>query len=100
MNMDPTMQRLIERATDLVSGQHRQIAERIGVTPHALASWRRGKRRPTADNLARLGEELIRRSRELQTAGLEVVRAAQRGATVKAPAQEDLRQTELDLTAT
>lgn len=70
------MHQLVERTTALVTGQHRQVAESIGVTPHALACWRSGKRRPTPDNVARLGRELLRRARELQFAGYELLRAA------------------------
>jgi transcriptional regulator with XRE-family HTH domain len=68
---------LVGKATDLVSGQHRQIAANIGVTPHAIACWRTGKRRPSPENLARLGNELLRRARELQFAGYELLKASE-----------------------
>lgn len=83
------MRQLIIRATDLLAGQHNSIARAIGVTPHALVSWRRGARNPTAENIARLGEELVHRAREIQLAGFQLIKAA---AEMRQPMRRSERQ--------
>lgn len=57
---------LVEEALAATAGSVEDLAEEVGVSPHTLWGWAKGRRSPRPKNLRRLAEVLEERGRRLR----------------------------------
>ncbi len=56
---------LVEEALAATAGSVEDLAEEVGVSPHTLWGWAKGRRSPRPENLRKLAEVLYDRGRRL-----------------------------------
>lgn len=67
MGDDESTAALVKRALDATTGSVEDLAEEVGVSPHTIWAWAKGRRSPRPENLRKLAEVLEKRGRLLSS---------------------------------
>ena len=73
---DSEITELVREALDQACSRVKDVASAAGISPHTIWSWSSGRRRPSADSVLRLADELERRGDELSGIAKKLRKAA------------------------